>query len=68
MNIVDLAQKFQDYGIEAVIYTDIGRDGMMTGVNIDATVELARSLGKSIRELRGGLKEGLDDEEDDEAA
>ena len=43
-DVIDLAQKFQDYGIEAVIYTDIGRDGMMTGVNIDATVELARSL------------------------
>ena len=43
-DVIDLAQKFQDYGIEAVIYTDIGRDGMMTGVNIDATVELAREL------------------------
>ncbi len=43
-DVIDLAQKFQDYGIEAVIYTDIGRDGMMTGVNIDATVELARAL------------------------
>ena len=43
-DVIDLAQKFQDYGIEAVIYTDIGRDGMMTGVNIEATVELARAL------------------------
>jgi len=43
-DVVDLAQKFQDYGIEAVIYTDIGRDGMMTGVNIEATVALARAL------------------------
>jgi phosphoribosylformimino-5-aminoimidazole carboxamide ribotide isomerase len=43
-DVIDLAQKFQDYGVEAVIYTDIGRDGMMTGVNIPATVELARSL------------------------
>ncbi|NIO39784.1 MAG: 1-(5-phosphoribosyl)-5-[(5-phosphoribosylamino)methylideneamino]imidazole-4-carboxamide isomerase [Burkholderiales bacterium] len=43
-DVIDLAQKFQDYGIEAVIYTDIGRDGMMTGVNSEATVELARAL------------------------
>ncbi len=43
-DVIDLAQKFEDYGIEAVIYTDIGRDGMMTGVNIKATVELARAL------------------------
>jgi len=41
---VDLARKFEDYGAEAVIYTDIGRDGMMTGVNIEATVKLARAL------------------------
>jgi len=43
-DVVDLAQKFQDYGVEAVIYTDIGRDGMLTGVNVDATVKLAREL------------------------
>jgi hypothetical protein len=43
-DVVDLAKKFQDYGVEAVIYTDIGRDGMLTGVNIDATVSLARQL------------------------
>jgi len=38
---VDLAKKFQDYGVEAIIYTDIGRDGMLTGVNVDATLNLA---------------------------
>lgn len=43
-DVVDLAKKFEDYGVEAIIYTDIGRDGMLTGVNIDATVELARHL------------------------
>lgn len=43
-DVVDLARKFQDYGVEAVIYTDIGRDGMLTGVNIEATVALAREL------------------------
>ena len=43
-DVVDLAKKFEDYGVEGVIYTDIGRDGMLTGVNIDATVTLARAL------------------------
>ena len=43
-DVIDLAQKFQDYGVEAIIYTDIGRDGMMTGVNVEATVELAQAL------------------------
>jgi len=42
--VVDLAKKFQDYGVEGVIYTDIGRDGMLTGINIEATVKLARAL------------------------
>ena len=43
-DVIDLAQKFQDYGVEGVIYTDIGRDGMLSGVNIEATVRLAQSL------------------------
>jgi phosphoribosylformimino-5-aminoimidazole carboxamide ribotide isomerase len=43
-DVVDLARRFQDYGVESVIYTDIGRDGMMTGVNIEATVRLAQAL------------------------
>ena len=43
-DVIDLAKKFQDYGVEAIIHTDIGRDGMLTGVNIQATVALARSL------------------------
>jgi phosphoribosylformimino-5-aminoimidazole carboxamide ribotide isomerase len=43
-DVIDLARKFQDYGVESVIYTDIGRDGMLSGVNIDATVRLAREL------------------------
>jgi phosphoribosylformimino-5-aminoimidazole carboxamide ribotide isomerase len=43
-DVVDLAKKFQDYGVEAVIYTDIGRDGMLSGVNVDATLKLAREL------------------------
>ena len=43
-DVADLAKRFEGYGVEAVIYTDIGRDGMLSGVNIPATVELASPL------------------------
>ncbi len=43
-DVIDLGMKFQDYGVEAIIYTDIGRDGMLTGVNIEATQKLAQKL------------------------
>ena len=42
--VVDLAQKFEGWGVESIIYTDIGRDGMLSGINIDATVKLAQAL------------------------
>jgi phosphoribosylformimino-5-aminoimidazole carboxamide ribotide isomerase len=42
--VVDLARKFEDWGVESIIYTDIGRDGMLTGINVDATVKLAQAL------------------------
>jgi phosphoribosylformimino-5-aminoimidazole carboxamide ribotide isomerase len=42
--VVDLGKKFQDYGVEAIIYTDIGRDGMLSGINVEATVKLAQAL------------------------
>ncbi len=42
--VIDLAKKFEGYGVEAIIYTDIGRDGMLTGINIDATVKLAQAV------------------------
>jgi phosphoribosylformimino-5-aminoimidazole carboxamide ribotide isomerase len=60
--VVDLAKKFQDHGVEAIIYTDIGRDGMLSGVNIDATVRLAREL--SIPVIASG---GISDMKDVEA-
>lgn len=43
-DVVDLAQHFERDGVEAIIFTDIGRDGMMKGVNVEATVELARAI------------------------
>jgi phosphoribosylformimino-5-aminoimidazole carboxamide ribotide isomerase len=58
-DVVDLAKRFQDYGVEAVIYTDIGRDGMMTGVNIDATVRLAQAL--TVPVIASGGLNSLDD-------
>jgi phosphoribosylformimino-5-aminoimidazole carboxamide ribotide isomerase len=42
--VADLARKFQDYGVDGLVYTDIGRDGMLTGVNVEATVRLAQVL------------------------
>ena len=58
-DVVDLAKKFEDYGVEAVIYTDIGRDGMLTGINIDATVALARHL--TVPVIASGGLTNLDD-------
>ncbi len=43
-DVVDLAQKFEDYGVDAILYTDIGRDGMLSGVNVEATAQLARAV------------------------
>lgn len=43
-NVIDLAQKFEQHGVEAIIYTDIARDGMMQGVNVEATTKLARAI------------------------
>ena len=57
--VVDLARKFEEYGVEAVIYTDIGRDGMLTGINIDATVRLAEAL--TIPVIASGGLSGMPD-------
>jgi phosphoribosylformimino-5-aminoimidazole carboxamide ribotide isomerase len=43
-DVIDLSKKFQDYGVESIIYTDIGRDGMLTGINMEATIKLAQAL------------------------
>jgi phosphoribosylformimino-5-aminoimidazole carboxamide ribotide isomerase len=57
--VVDLAKKFQDWGVESIIYTDIGRDGMLSGINIDATVKLAQALTIPVI-ASGGLSSMLD--------
>ena len=56
---IDLARKFQDYGVEAIIYTDIGRDGMLSGINIDATLKLAQQI--SVPVIASGGISALDD-------
>ncbi len=43
-DVIDLARHFEDDGVSAIVYTDIGRDGMMSGVNVEATVRLAESV------------------------
>lgn len=58
-DVIDLAKRFEDYGVESVIYTDIGRDGMLSGVNIDATVKLAQNL--TIPVIASGGLTNLDD-------
>jgi phosphoribosylformimino-5-aminoimidazole carboxamide ribotide isomerase len=45
VNVIDLARQFENDGVEAIIYTDIARDGMMQGVNVQATVALAEACG-----------------------
>lgn len=57
--VVDLAKKYEDYGVESIIYTDIGRDGMLSGLNIDATVKLAQSM--SIPVIASGGLSNMDD-------
>ncbi len=43
-SVIDMAQRFEQDGVEAIVFTDIGRDGMMSGVNVDSTVALAQAI------------------------
>ena len=58
-DVVDLGKKFEDYGVESIIYTDIGRDGMLSGINIEATVRLAQAL--TIPVIASGGLSNIDD-------
>jgi phosphoribosylformimino-5-aminoimidazole carboxamide ribotide isomerase len=58
-DVVDLGKKFEDFGVESIIYTDIGRDGMLTGINIEATVRLAQALSIPVI-ASGGLSNMAD--------
>ncbi len=57
--VVDLARRFEDAGVASLLFTDIGRDGLLKGVNIEATVDLARRVDIPVI-ASGGVK-GLDD-------
>lgn len=43
-DVFTVARRFEDWGVEAIIYTDIGRDGMLSGINVEATVRLAQAV------------------------
>jgi len=45
VSVIDLARRFEDAGVAALLFTDVGRDGMLKGCNIHATVDLARAVG-----------------------
>ncbi len=57
--VVDLARRFEDAGVASLLFTDIGRDGLLKGANIEATVDLARQTRLPVI-ASGGVK-GLDD-------
>ena len=59
MPVIDLARRFEDAGVASILFTDVGRDGMLTGCNIDATVDLARRVNIPVI-ASGGVK-GIDD-------
>lgn len=58
-NVVDLAKRFESDGVQAIIYTDIARDGMMQGVNLEATQALAESVAIPI--IASGGVTNMDD-------
>lgn len=57
--VADLARRFEDAGVAALLFTDVGRDGLLKGCNIDATVDLARAV--SIPVIASGGVAGLAD-------
>lgn len=59
IDAVELAQRVADIGVERIVYTDIERDGMMTGVNLEATREIAEASGLKVT-ASGGVS-SLDD-------
>jgi len=59
MPAIDLAKKFEDVGVAAIIFTDISRDGLMQGPNIDSTLELARAISTPV--IASGGVSSMDD-------
>jgi phosphoribosylformimino-5-aminoimidazole carboxamide ribotide isomerase len=59
LSALDLAQRFEDAGVAAIVYTDVARDGMLKGLNLDATIALADAI--SIPVIGSGGFASLDD-------
>jgi phosphoribosylformimino-5-aminoimidazole carboxamide ribotide isomerase len=59
MPVVDLARRFEDAGVAALLFTDVGRDGLLKGCNVEATVDLARAV--DIRVIASGGVAGIAD-------
>src|SRR5437773_11367334 len=59
LSVLDLARRFEDAGVAAVIYTDIARDGLLKGLNLDATIVLAEAV--AIPVIASGGLASLDD-------
>jgi phosphoribosylformimino-5-aminoimidazole carboxamide ribotide isomerase len=66
LEVADLARRFEDVGVAAIIFTDIARDGMLGGVNVDATAALARAV--KIPVIASGGVAGIEDIEGLKAA
>jgi phosphoribosylformimino-5-aminoimidazole carboxamide ribotide isomerase len=52
--VLDIARRFEDAGVSAIVFTDIARDGMLQGLNLDATIELASAISVPVI-ASGGL-------------
>ena len=59
LSALDIARRFEDAGVAAIIYTDVARDGMLKGLNLDATIALAEAV--SIPVIASGGLASLDD-------
>ncbi len=55
VEVVDMARRFEDAGVAALLFTDVGRDGMLKGCNVEATVDLARAVDIPVI-ASGGVK------------
>jgi phosphoribosylformimino-5-aminoimidazole carboxamide ribotide isomerase len=59
LSVLDIARRFEDAGVAAIVYTDIARDGLLKGLNLDATIALAEVI--SIPVIASGGLASIDD-------